>query len=129
MQVSEKLKLIRHIKQWSQEEVAHRLNISPSTYGSMERGETKLSLERLKELARIFEIDLAQLLDSDEKNIFNFGSIHGDHCQNWCDHTQSEQLIELKHELEKTQLLLQASEKEIAYLREFIELFKNDQKT
>jgi transcriptional regulator with XRE-family HTH domain len=129
MQISDKLKFIRHIKHWSQEEVAHRLNISASAYGSMERGETKLSLERLKELAKVFEMDLAQLLDSSEKNIFNFGSIEGDHWQNWCDHTQSEQTVELKHELEKTRLLLQEREKEVAYLREFIELFKNNQKT
>jgi transcriptional regulator with XRE-family HTH domain len=129
MQVSDKLKFIRHIKHWSQEEVAHRLNISPSAYGSMERGETKLSLKRLEELAKIFEMDFTQLLDSSEKNIFNFGSIEGDHCQNWCDHTQSEQVVELKHELEKTRLLLQEREKEVAYLREFIELFKNNQKT
>jgi transcriptional regulator with XRE-family HTH domain len=119
------LKLIRHIKQWSQEEVAHRLNISPSTYGSMERGETKLSLERLKELAKVFEMDLAQLLDSSEKNIFNFGSIEGDHCQNWCDHTQSEQFIELKHEVEKLRLLLQEREKEVTYLKRIIELSQN----
>jgi len=129
MQVSDKLKFIRHIKHWSQEEVAHRLNISPSAYGSMERGETKLSLKRLEELAKIFEMDFTQLLDSSEKNIFNFGSIEGDHWQNWCDHTQSEQVVELKHELEKTRLLLQEREKEVAYLREFIELFKNNQKT
>ncbi len=119
------MKLIRHIKQWSQEEVAHRLNISPSTYGSMERGETKLSLERLKELAKVFEMDLAQLLDSSEKNIFNFGSIEGDHCQNWCDHTQSEQFIELKHEVEKLRLLLQEREKEVTYLKRIIELSQN----
>ena len=129
MQISDKLKFIRHIKHWSQEEVAHRLNISASAYGSMERGETKLSLERLKELAKVFEMDLAQLLDSSEKNIFNFESYHSNHCQNWYSHSESEQTVELKHELEKTRLLLQEREKEVAYLREFIELFKNNQKT
>jgi transcriptional regulator with XRE-family HTH domain len=128
MQVSDKLKFIRHIKQWSQEEVAHRLNISPSTYGSIERGETKLSLERLKELAMVFEVDLAQLLDSKEENFFNFGSIHGDHCHNWCDHTQSSQFIELKHEIEKLNLLLQERDKENEYLKQIIELLRN-QKT
>jgi transcriptional regulator with XRE-family HTH domain len=128
MQVSEKLKFIRHIKQWSQEEVAHRLGISPSAYGSMERGETKLSLERLEELAKVFEIELTQLLDVSEKNIFNFESYHSSHCQNWYNHSESEQVIELKHEVEKLYLLLQEREKEIAYLKQIIELFKNSQK-
>lgn len=128
MQVSEKLKLIRHAKRWSQEEVAHRLNISPSAYGSMERGETKLSLERLEELARVFEIELAQLLEHNTKNIFNFESHNSNHCQNWYSNPESTQLIKLQLELEKTQLLLQERDKEIEYLKQIIELFKNSQK-
>jgi len=128
MQVSEKLKLIRHIKQWSQEEVAHRLNISPSTYGSMERGETKLSLERLKELAKVFEMDLAQLLDSDKINVFNLGGTHSNHSQNWYNNSELEQFIELKHEVEKLRLLLQERDKENEYLKQIIELLRN-QKT
>jgi len=124
MQVNEKLKFIRHIKQWSQEEIAHRLNISPSTYGSMERGETKLSLGRLKELAKVFEIDLALLLDSSEKNVFNLGGTYSNHCQNWYSHSQSE----LQHEVEKLRLLLQERDKEVLYLKELIELLKLNQK-
>lgn len=95
MQVSEKLKFIRHIKQWSQEEVAHRLNISASAYGSIERGETKLSLGRLEELAKVFDIELTQLLDSDEKKAFNFGGTHSHHNQNWYNCSESEQVIKL----------------------------------
>jgi transcriptional regulator with XRE-family HTH domain len=129
MQVNEKLKLIRHAKQWSQEEIAHRLNISPSAYGSIERGETKLSLGRLEELAKIFEIDLALLLDSSEKNIFNLGGTYSNHCQNWYSHSQSEQFVELQHEVEKLYLLLQERDKEILYLKELVELLKLSHKT
>ncbi len=124
MQINEKLRFIRHIKHWSQEEIAHRLNISPSTYGSIERGETKLSLGRLEELAKIFDIDLALLLDSSEKNIFNLGGTYSNHCQNWYSYSQSE----LQHEVEKLHLLLQERDKEVSYLRELIELLKRNQK-
>jgi transcriptional regulator with XRE-family HTH domain len=118
MQISEKLKLIRHSKKLSQEDVAYQLGISPSAYGSIERGETKLSLERLEELAKVFEIDLNQLLDSSEQNIFNFGGTHSNHCQNWHTYSQTEQSIALQHELEKMHLLLQEREKEVGYLKQ-----------
>ena len=67
MQLNEKLRFMRHLKKWSQEEVAHRLNLSASAYGSMERGETKLSFPRLEEIAKVFEIELAELIDFNEK--------------------------------------------------------------
>ena len=70
MQLNEKLRFMRHLKKWSQEEVAHRLNLSASAYGSMECGETKLSFPRLEEIAKVFEIELAELIDFNEKNVF-----------------------------------------------------------
>jgi len=136
MQIAEKLKLIRHAKKWSQEEIAHRLNMSPSAYGSIERGETKLSLERLEEIAKVLEIDVIQLLSSTEKNIFNFGGTYSNNCQNWYsnDHLSSKKITELQHELEKSHLLLQMHEQKIyhlqqenEYLKEIIKLFKENQ--
>ncbi len=127
MQLNEKIRFIRHIKKWSQEEVAHRLDISPSAYGSIERGETKLSIPRLEEIAKVFEIDLAELID-DEKNIFNFGSIHGDNCQNWCVHSKSEQLLQLQHELEKAHLEIEYLKQQNADLREMVNLLKSEGK-
>lgn len=115
---------------------AYQLNLSPSAYGSIERGETKLSLPRLEEIAKVFEIDLAELIDFGEKQVLNFGSIHGNNCQNWCNNPSSEQFLELKHELEKARLLLQERDKEINYLKQQIEhlkellaLLKKDQLT
>ncbi|EDN72067.1 hypothetical protein BGS_1039 [Beggiatoa sp. SS] len=44
-----KLKFFVNSKAWSQEEIAHRLNMSVSGYGSIERGETDVNLSRLEE--------------------------------------------------------------------------------
>lgn len=127
MQLTEKLRFMRHIKKWSQEEMAYRLNMSPSAYGSVERGETKLSLPRLEEIAKLFEIELAELIDSNGRNVSNFfGEIHSNHCQNWYSNPSSEQFVELQHELEKNRLLLQERDKEIGYLKELVELLKNN---
>lgn len=55
---AERLRLIRVSKGMSQENVAKSLDITVGAYSKIERGVTKLSLNRLGDLARIFDIDL-----------------------------------------------------------------------
>ena len=59
MELSEKIKELRKKRDWSQEIVANKLNISLNSYGALERGETDIKLSRLEELARIFEADIS----------------------------------------------------------------------
>ncbi len=47
----------------SQETVARRLNVSHQTYARYERGETKVSLERLYEIAGALEVSVDELFD------------------------------------------------------------------
>ena len=63
MQLYEKIRTIRQLKGWSQEEIAHRLDMSVSGYGSIERGDTDVNLSRLEDIAGIFEVDLAELFN------------------------------------------------------------------
>lgn len=48
MSVHEKIRLVRQLKGWSQEDVANKLGMSPNGYGSIERGETDVNLSRLE---------------------------------------------------------------------------------
>jgi transcriptional regulator with XRE-family HTH domain len=59
MELSEKIKELRKKRDWSQEIVANKLNISLNSYGALERGETDIKLSRLEELAGIFEVDIS----------------------------------------------------------------------
>lgn len=115
MRVFEKIKLMRQLKGWSQEEVAHRLGMSNSGYGSIERGETDVNLSRLEEIAKIFEVDLAELFSLVEQNIFNFGG--SNHCQNWHTHSPPNQSF-LGSDLEKMQSTNEQQAKEIEYLKQ-----------
>jgi len=126
---NEKIRRIRRDKKWSQMDMANQLNIEASTYGAIERGETKLSLQRLEEIAKVFKVDLAELIDLNAKNVFNSGGTHSHHSQNWYNNSSSEQILELQHELEKAHLLLQERDKEIGYLKELVTLLKNNPKT
>ncbi|OOF70742.1 helix-turn-helix domain-containing protein [Rodentibacter caecimuris] len=68
MSVHRKLKEIRESQHLSQENVAEKLNMSPSGYAKIERGETKLYLEKLEQIAQVFNVDVTDLIQND-KNI------------------------------------------------------------
>ncbi len=63
MKFTEKIKLLRKEREWSQETMATKLNISLNSYGSIERGDTNLSLTRIEEIADIFKITLVKLFE------------------------------------------------------------------
>ncbi|QTN38955.1 helix-turn-helix transcriptional regulator [Cryomorphaceae bacterium] len=59
--ICKNIRVIREIKGLSQEYVSLKLEISQSAYAKMERGETKLTVQRLKDICQILEIDVPQL--------------------------------------------------------------------
>ena len=124
MQLHEKIKFIRNMKGWSQEEVAHRLGMSISGYGCIERGETDIPFSRLLYLAKVFEIDLLELLSVNEKNVFNLAGTNNNQ-SNWhVNSSDSVEVIKLRAEVEKLNMFLEQQAKEIVYLKEIIELLK-----
>lgn len=62
MAVTDKIRALRELNNWSQEEMAERMNISKSSYSRLERDENKLDLAKLEKLAAIFKIDVAELI-------------------------------------------------------------------
>ncbi|MDO4700494.1 MAG: helix-turn-helix transcriptional regulator [Moraxella sp.] len=70
MEVVEKIRVLREINQWSQEDMAEKMDISTNAYARMERGETKLNLEKLDKIATIFNIDIVELLSVSDKGLF-----------------------------------------------------------
>ena len=51
-------------KHWSQEEMAERMSMSLNGYAKIERGETKLHLDKLEQIAQILDIDIVELINS-----------------------------------------------------------------
>ncbi|OQW90833.1 MAG: hypothetical protein BWK79_18650 [Beggiatoa sp. IS2] len=131
MQLHKKIKSLRRSKGWSQEQVAERLSMSTSAYGSIERGETDVNFSRLEQLAEIFQIDLSSLLDKGVT--FNFtGTDNTDCCHNWHINSPSDESEKLLHQLKEKDLLIAQKDVEIEYLkqqnadlREMIAFLKN----
>ena len=70
MAVHEKIKFIRQLKGWSQEDMAEKLAMSVNGYGAIERGETNVNISRLEQIALVFGIELSQLVALGDKNNF-----------------------------------------------------------
>lgn len=60
--LGKKIRLLRHQKGWSQEDVAKRLDISIPAFSKIETGITDVNLSRLEQIATLFEMSIVQLL-------------------------------------------------------------------
>lgn len=60
--VGSNIRVLRHQRGWSQEDVATRLSISIPALSKIETGITDVNLSRLEQIANIFEISVVQLL-------------------------------------------------------------------
>mgnify|MGYP000997623052 CR=1 FL=1 len=129
MNINEKIRRIRESKEWSQEQMAEKLNMSLNGYAKIERGETKLYLDKLEQIAQILDIDVVELMQSDGKNIcFQIESPLGSVYQGGGE-TQMlieiERLkLELSHSREKEDLLnrlLEQKDSEIKALKNLLE--------
>ncbi|AWW34585.1 transcriptional regulator [Mannheimia varigena] len=69
MDINEKIRKLRESNSWSQEQMAEKLNMSLNGYAKIERGESKIYLEKLEQIAQVFDIDVVELMQSDGKNI------------------------------------------------------------
>ena len=69
MQIYGKLRQLRKANHLSQEELALKLNMSPNGYAKIERGETRLNIPRLEQIAEVFDMDIFELMQIDEQKL------------------------------------------------------------
>ncbi|WP_395807083.1 helix-turn-helix domain-containing protein [Daejeonella sp.] len=62
--LGKKIRLLRHQKSWSQEDVAKQLGISIPAFSKIETGITDINLSRLVQISKLFEMTVVQLLDT-----------------------------------------------------------------
>lgn len=133
MSVNEKIRKIREAKDWSQEQMAEKLDMSLNGYAKIERGESKIYLDKLEQIAQVFDIDVVELMQSDGKNIcFQIESPLGSVYQGG---GETQLLIEverlklaLSHAREKEELLnkfLKQKDDEMKSLKELVNFIKS----
>lgn len=71
MVLNEKIRVLREMKQWTQEQMAEKMKMSKSGYAKIEQGKSKVNTERLTQIAEIFDIDVPELLSMGLHGTFN----------------------------------------------------------
>ena len=131
MSVNEKVRLFRELKQWSQEEMAERMNRSVAGYAKIERGETNISLHKLKQIASVLQIDLLDLVSTHDSGVILVGGENNqNHFRNNYYGNQAAELEveKLKLELKHKDELLKQRENELETLRDIVNLLKQQMK-
>ena len=72
MKISEKIRTLREEKQWSQEEMAAKLDMSRNGYAKIELGKTKPNIDKLLKIAQLLDVEISDLFQADEKNVLVF---------------------------------------------------------
>jgi transcriptional regulator with XRE-family HTH domain len=117
-----KIKQLRNIKGWTRQKMADNLEMSIAGYGSIERGETDISIKRLKQIAGIFELSLLDLLAWNENKTFNITQNNTNDCNNWQLYSSDDNIKALiqSKECEKCEIIKEAQKTEIENLKQQI---------
>lgn len=128
MEVHDKIRVMREINQWSQEEMAEKLSMSPNGYAKIERGQSSINLDKLQQIANVFNIDMGELITCKDRSIFF--AVGGDNSYNLTNsHFGTNEALTAENEklnslLEMKDTLLAQKDAEIKALKEIIELLK-----
>ncbi len=71
MKIGNKIKKIRDLKGIPVKEMAGKLNLSINGYSKIEREEVELSLVKLENIAKIFNVDIQFILEFDVDSFLN----------------------------------------------------------
>jgi transcriptional regulator with XRE-family HTH domain len=117
---------MRQSKNWSQEDMADKLGMSVAGYAKIEQGRTDTNFSKMEQIASVFDMDIVELLSFGEKNVI---CLIGDNSVNISQIIGSSK--DLAYEMQKLQLMLEhkdemmtQKDKEIAGLKEVVELLK-----
>lgn len=127
MEIPEKIRSLREINQWSQEQMAAKMQMSPTAYARLERGKTRLTIERLEKLAEIFNIDITELMHTSEKGLFFL--ITENYSPNYYGTTEA-MMIEnekLKLTVQHLQAMLAQKDSEIGTLKTLVAILEKNQ--
>ncbi len=76
MQIGQKIKKIRELKNLTQEHVAQELGITQGSYSRLELGETEVSYSKLEKISGLFGMKPEEVISFNENMVFNI--MHND---------------------------------------------------
>lgn len=67
------IKKFRELKNYTREEMAAYLEMSPSGYAKIEQGNVDIGIRRLEQIAEILQVEVKQIMEFEASQIFNIG--------------------------------------------------------
>lgn len=129
MGIHEKIRELREMKGWSQEEFSEKIGMSANGYGDLERGKRSFDWDKIQKIADVFEIDILQLIEADKKGLpvqqvigFN---VENNKINYMIDQEQIIELEKLKVQVEYLQKIIEKQEQQTETLNAFILELKN----
>lgn len=119
METHDKIRVMREINQWSQEEMAEKLAMSPTGYAKIERGQSSPNLDKLHKIAEIFHINVVDLIANQDKTFFfSIGDNNTNSHNMGLNYEYHQLLLDAKDEL------IKQKDNEILALKRIIELLE-----
>ncbi len=127
MKTYEIIRTLREERNWSQKDMAEKLNMSVNGYAKIERGENSVNIFRLEQIAAILEVDVHELLPQPE-NTPAYLIIRGDNNQGSNNLYQGQELSVEIEKLKQTVLhkdeIISRLESELTTLRQVVALLQ-----
>ncbi len=71
-EILEKIRTLRLSKGYTQEYMAEKLSIDPVNYGRLERGQSKLTIDRFLKICKILEVDPVYFFSHQDSEIITY---------------------------------------------------------
>lgn len=99
-----KIKKIREFKNYTQDYMANKLGMSQNSYSRIESGQTKLDIDRLKEISKLLDVPVETMV-SDELHIVHNNNGHhiyyGGYALNIFDKEAGQVIKEMQDEMQR----------------------------
>lgn len=109
-EIGMRIKKIREFRNYTQEHMASKLDISQNAYHKLENGTTKLTTDRLETLAQILDVPAESILNG-ERQVFNLDNNHIDKFYGYIENLHEENK-------ESWQKMIAILEEQTSYLKE-----------
>lgn len=70
MEIGQKIKKVRELRNFTQDYVASKLGITQEAYSKIESNKTNVSIQKLEQISQVLEVNIYDLMSFDEKTIF-----------------------------------------------------------
>ncbi len=113
VEIGEKIKQFRELRNYTQEFVAQQLDMTPQGYGKIERNEVEVTIQKLDTIAQILGTTLQDIFAFDEKHVFNYSDFQNNY--------HACEIVSAEYIKEAYESRISDLQSEIKYLRTILE--------